>query len=1119
MAVRKKYRLLEMYSICVISVLISVVNCSKLPPSLDQVSEWGVELSTHLNFTVSRLSALNILQLNYQQASLIQNQGTDVHVNFEPVDSRSIVSDMSLSLSHMLGKKMDALKRSVEIAEKAAGNHTWNQTLQKEDVEYFNANMPTDIPLAYNERFKQDVSFNLSSVHIPVEIYNGDIQILNGLRWSASLDEIFEKNYEEDEEILWQYFGSQSGFMRTFPASRWIKHGDVDLYDVRRQSWYTQGSSSPKDMMILVDTSGSTHGQALQLMKVAVKSILDTLGENDFVNIASFSQEASFVSDCFNHTSFVQANYRNKKKLARDVDGLVAYGMANFKVGLRFAFEQFQLFERNNTNGMGATCNKVIMLLTDGGTDNAEDIFKEYNWPKNKSLKAEVRVFTYAVGPTANPTNAIRWMACANRGYFSQIPAMGAIRARVQGYTKYLATSFQYADVREHSTVITRDIREYIPVLSRPQVLKNVKQCKWGNIYADHLGLGMMTTVTLPVYNKSEGSSNQTILGVMGIDVTTKDLEKKAPKNKLGPNGYAFAINPNGYVIFHPNLRVSETYLEDPPDVDLLEVEINNPDKLKLRNKMIDEEDDKMEIRTLVLSPSLKYVSWSNLTYAFTPIKNTSFSLGVSIPAYQSTYPKFLGNINSFNQSVFKTNNDYQRKIAPWDYYKNMSLFENMTQTVDDIYKLCLQKDSNDDNWNKELLYQLYWDLKVISSIDKYYETIATDANTREDLEGLMIAFVATNGGLTQIYQHDKMENETFDSEELELDTWKADYYKRALNSEKFLFVPPEPQDVTKNYTDNPSIMVAHSISLRDLPYRIKYKPAVAGVKISHQKLQTEMVAISAKRDKAFPFALHCNDTESLFCYLLDDGGFLVSTNQEELVPQVGQFFGNVDPSVMHVLFNQSIYKRNRYFNYQASCIINTDKNVNAGPSAFKIPSINLFFDFLSVNWWSSKFSWLYVNFNIYNWLVSETTTYAKEKEDKIVIKSCVKMMYQYYFGEKEKFEDKFHCDNCTRSVRAVRLQVGNLLLVVTTPSCDECLDFYEPLPQHPIPVTEEIEDEAICSLSEEPRYRRHRMNCYDEDEREDDTKCGSGSILLYSKSYLTILSLVLICLGQLLTS
>ena len=28
----------------------------------------------------------------------------------------------------------------------------------------------------------------------------------------------------------------------------------------------------------------------------------------------------------------------------------------------------------------------------------------------------QVRVFTYAIGPTANPIAAVKWMACANRG-------------------------------------------------------------------------------------------------------------------------------------------------------------------------------------------------------------------------------------------------------------------------------------------------------------------------------------------------------------------------------------------------------------------------------------------------------------------------------------------------------------------------------------------------------------------------------------------------------------------------------------------------------------------------------------------------------------------------------
>lgn len=55
--------------------------------------------------------------------------------------------------------------------------------------------------------------------------------------------------------------------------------------------------------------SGSVVGQSLQLMKVAVKSILDTLGENDFVQIVQVRTFSYFDCMDFNDSYTDIENY------------------------------------------------------------------------------------------------------------------------------------------------------------------------------------------------------------------------------------------------------------------------------------------------------------------------------------------------------------------------------------------------------------------------------------------------------------------------------------------------------------------------------------------------------------------------------------------------------------------------------------------------------------------------------------------------------------------------------------------------------------------------------------------------------------------------------------------
>ncbi|XP_071083223.1 voltage-dependent calcium channel subunit alpha-2/delta-2-like isoform X2 [Haliotis cracherodii] len=1077
-------------------------------PPLERVKVWSDALSDFWNTHVSTLTGIDVVEKEYKFPRSREG-AVDIQTTFTKVDPATLVSNMSQKLKAMLDTKMDALQNSVNKAEDAAANHMWDSSLNKEEVKYKNAKDMMNEPLAYTERFEQKVNFSFSSVHIPVEIYDGDLEILNGLNWTSQLDKVFEENYKKDPEILWQYFGSQAGFMRTYPGGAWKNRGQVDLYDVRRQSWYTQGSSSPKDMMILIDKSGSTHGQALQLMKVAVKSILDTLGENDFVNIAAFSSDAQFVSQCFNHTPFVQATYRNKQKLSNDVNDLSANGMANFEVGLKFAFEQFENFERNETNPdldqhNGASCNKVIMLLTDGGTDNAEEVFKEYNWP-NKT----VRVFTYAVGPTANPTNAIKWMACANRGYFSQIPAMGAIRTRVQDYVGVLARplALNYVEHIQWSSTHTNPFfnasnAEYIPVLSRPQVLQNVKRFVWGSIYYDHLGLGMMTTVTLPVYNRTAGSSNQTILGVMGIDVTTADMVKKSPTQKLGHNGYSFAINPNGYIIFHPHLKPTK-YMRDPPNIDLLEIEVENDKKNELRTKMIKGQTESMEFDTFVLSSDMKYAHFDKVRYSFKPIEGTSFSLGVSLPSYQTYYPDFSATIAQFDDSVFKSEN-WAMLIAPWDYYTDMSK-SNRSGTTEDILEML---NGSGTDWDKELLNHLYWDAVSAKYVETYF-IIVQDKYV--DTKGHIFTFLSSNGGLTRVFP--KNASSSFMNQR---DPKTSHYYKRILSSDKnVFFIEPFSKPVQDgNDTIPPDVTVGKALAVKnDVSGETAYKPGVMGAQFMYSRVIDSLYEFTEEE-----IYYDCADVNFLNCYLVDEGGFLIASNQEDHNMQIGQFLGKVDPPVMTKLFNASIYNRIKHYDYQVTHDCTSEEpETNAGFSSFRIPSINLLYDALTLNWWTSKFFWAYLNFNFWNSWFSPQETYANDESWTGSAETCVEVMYQYYFGTNKTMTDTAECNNCTRTILASRMHMHtNLLLVVTDPICSECS--FNEMPQAPVKVSDEEEKEVICDMARTPRYRKPVQGCYSKDPREDATKCGcmssttasvfnillSIAVILFSVPYLT---------------
>lgn len=72
-----------------------------------------------------------------------------------------------------------------------------------------------------------------------------------------------------------------------------------NIDEFRLSLWFVEAMTSSKDIVILLDTSSSLSESTRHLARVTAKTILDTLGDNDFVNIFSLDSNEQVLVPCF----------------------------------------------------------------------------------------------------------------------------------------------------------------------------------------------------------------------------------------------------------------------------------------------------------------------------------------------------------------------------------------------------------------------------------------------------------------------------------------------------------------------------------------------------------------------------------------------------------------------------------------------------------------------------------------------------------------------------------------------------------------------------------------------------------------------------------------------------
>uniref|UniRef100_A0A8C7IUR0 Calcium channel, voltage-dependent, alpha 2/delta subunit 2a n=1 Tax=Oncorhynchus kisutch TaxID=8019 RepID=A0A8C7IUR0_ONCKI len=901
--------------------------------------------------------------------------------------------------------------------------------------------------------FKNKVNYSYSAVQIPTDIYKGSPVILNELNWTQALERVFIDNRREDSSLRWQVFGSSTGVTRYYPATPWRAPNKIDLYDVRRRPWYIQGASSPKDMIIIVDVSGSVSGLTLKLMKSSVMQMLDTLSDDDYVNVARFNEKADAVVPCFK--TLVQATMRNKKIFKESIMNMQAKGTTDYKSGFQFAFEQLL----NDTGAPRAGCNKMIMMFTDGGEDRAQDIFEKYNWP-NKTI----RVFTFSVGQHNYDVTPLQWIACANKGFYYEIPSIGAIRINTQ---------------------------EYLDVLGRPMVLAGpkAKLVQWTNVYQDALGLGLVITGTMPVFNLTADANSQLVLGVMGVDVAINEIKRKTPTYRLGANGYTYAIDKNGYLLLHPNLQPKIINFREPVTLDFLDAELEDSKKEEIRRDMIDGKPGHRKIKTLIKSVDEASTILANA--GVSPMIPLRCCYGNSLPRslhpeeqplctqsapllgswlFPDNLPLSVADFESLLPNSFESEGHVF--IAPREYCNELELSNNNTDFLLNFIALMEKVTPDSKQCDNLLLHNLILDTGIIRQlVEKVWKT--KDLTTY----GFLAVFAATDGGITRVFP-----NKAAETWEEDPEPFNASYYRRSLDNKGYIFRAPYLNDELLN-PENDTIGILVSTAVEITVGGKTIKPAVVGVKLDLEAWVDKFKILASNQTSPTSdnrqvqqtcgptsgCEMDCDaNSEDLLCYLVDDGGFLIMSNQKDYWNKIGMFFSEVDPYLMHALYNNSFYNRKQSFDYQSVCDPVPSSNTGAAPRGVFVPTIA---DFVNLAWWTSAYYGL--KHTVLKQIVDEVEAEGMDSRET----SCVTIQTQFYFTNINSSYDILQdCGNCSRLIHAKRLNNTNLLFVVA-----------EKMPCHTCEVeklsqaeTEFKDDNPSCEDMSAARYRKGPTVCYD---------------------------------------
>ncbi len=167
-----------------------------------------------------------------------------------------------------------------------------------------------------------------------------------------------------------------------------------------------------REMVFVIDTSGSMHGTSLRQAQAALTQALERLSAEDTFNIIQFNDRTSSL---FTHSQ--PATSRHRSQAIRYIQGLLATGGTEMLSAVRMALET-----RTESKRL-----RQIIFMTDGQIGNEKALFTSI-----VQRLGESRLFTVGIGSAPN-SHFMHKAASFGRGTFTHIGKVQEVEEKMQG--------------------------------------------------------------------------------------------------------------------------------------------------------------------------------------------------------------------------------------------------------------------------------------------------------------------------------------------------------------------------------------------------------------------------------------------------------------------------------------------------------------------------------------------------------------------------------------------------------------------------------------------------------------------------------------------------------------